>query len=85
MTWDRLWSTPYIAGILASLVHTAAQMPESTYKNGYLSALEAVGLALGTVEPREDLRRAGAVPTVFDDLTHEAVPYPFAAFATLGE
>lgn len=83
MTWHRLWNTPEIAGILRGMAHTAGQMPDSTYKAWYMSALEAVALALGTVEPREEPRRVEP-PTVFEDLTHEAVPFPFAAFARLG-
>lgn len=75
-----LWLTEDIAGVLRGLGHTAASMPAGTFQAGYVAALEAVALAVGAVDAQEDRRRV-VVSTVFDDLTHESVP--FAAFARM--
>ena len=62
MTGTGLWLTDDIRGILRGLVHTAVSMPAGEYQEGYASALEAIALALGAVEPRDEPQRLIALP-----------------------
>ena len=57
MTGTGLWLTDDIRGVLRGLVHTGVSMPAGPYRAGYVSALEAVALALGAVEPRDEPQR----------------------------
>lgn len=62
MTGTGLWLTDDIRGILRGLVHIAVSMPAGLYQAGYVSALEAVALALGAVEPRDEPQRLIELP-----------------------
>ncbi len=86
MTSTGLWLTADVVGVLRGLAVGAAAMPPSEFRDGYATALMAVGVALGAPLERDRARAPEPVSTsrVFDDLSHESVPFPFAAFARMG-
>jgi hypothetical protein len=83
MTSTGLWLTADVVGVLRGLAVGAAAMPPSEFRDGYATALMALGAPL----ERDDRARAPepvSTSRVFDDLSHESVPFPFAAFARMG-
>ncbi len=83
MTTTGLWLTADVVGVLRGLAVGAAAMPPSEFRDGYATALMALGAPL----ERDDRARAPepvSTSRVFDDLSHESVPFPFAAFARMG-